>query len=187
MWEGESIVWRQKGEVDPGGALGTWLSAPHSTLELLPGLWGNWGYWFGSAAPSGPTAQSMRPCLSHFSTKSRLLAWNHLHQQFLGGARLGSREQDGSFLSAWLLGKEGVLCQGQCARAEDSAVLPSEAVPAAAGPLRALVCTAHEWYTCSRHYSILAVGTGVSPVMPGRCTALQIYSLSLFTFSKIPL
>lgn len=75
------------------------------------------------AAPSGPASQSMRPCLSHFSTKSGLLAWNHLHQQFLVGARLWSREQDGSFLSTWLLDKEGMLCQGQCARAEDSALL----------------------------------------------------------------
>lgn len=51
VWEGGRIVWRQKGEVDPGGALGTWLSVPHSTLKLLPGLWGNWGYWFGSCSP----------------------------------------------------------------------------------------------------------------------------------------
>lgn len=65
----------------------------------------------------------MCPCLSLFSTKSRLLAWNHLYQQFLVGARLWSREQDGSVLSTWLLGKEGMLCQGQCARAEDSAFL----------------------------------------------------------------
>lgn len=56
--------------------------------------------------------------------------------------------------------------------------LPSEAVPAAAG---ALVCIAHE---CG-HYSILAVGTGVSPVMPGLCPALQIYSLFSCTLSKI--
>ncbi|XP_014731433.1 PREDICTED: uncharacterized protein LOC106852964 [Sturnus vulgaris] len=45
VWEGGRIVWRQKSEVDPGGLLGTWLSVPHSTLQLLPGLW---GYWFGS-------------------------------------------------------------------------------------------------------------------------------------------
>lgn len=75
------------------------------------------------AAPSGPASQSMRPCLSPFSTKSGLLAGNHLYQQFVAGARLCSREQDGSFLSAWLLGKEGMLCQGQCARAEHSALL----------------------------------------------------------------
>lgn len=65
----------------------------------------------------------MRPCLSPFSTKSGLLAGNHLYQQFVAGARLCSREQDGSFLSAWLLGKEGMLCQGQCARTEHSALL----------------------------------------------------------------
>lgn len=75
------------------------------------------------AAPSGAASQSMRPCLSLFSTKSGLLAWNLLYQQFLVGARLWIWEQDGSFLSTWLLAKEGVLCQGQCARAEDSAFL----------------------------------------------------------------
>lgn len=144
------------------------------------------------AAPSGPASQSMRPCLSLFSTKSGLLAWKHLYQQFLIGAGLWSREQDGSFLSTWLLGKEGVLCQGQCARAEDSAFLlepglPSEAVSAAPGVLGVLVCIAHEWYTWSRHYSFLAIGTGIFPVMPGFCLALQIYSISSFTFSKIPL
>lgn len=45
------IVWRQNSEVDPGGPVGLWPSVPHSTLELLPGLWGNWGYWFGSSSP----------------------------------------------------------------------------------------------------------------------------------------
>lgn len=51
VWEGGGILWRQKSEVDPGGLLGTWLSVPHGTLQLLPGLWGNWGYWFGSCSP----------------------------------------------------------------------------------------------------------------------------------------
>lgn len=95
-------------------------------------------------APSGPASQSMCPCLSLFSTKSGLLAWNHLYQQFLVGARLWSWEQDGSFLSAWLLGKEGVLCQGQCARAEDSAFL----LGAWAAPLGYPICC---WGSLSPH------------------------------------
>lgn len=39
------------GEADPIGLLGIWPAVLRGTLGLLPALWGNWGYQFGSSSP----------------------------------------------------------------------------------------------------------------------------------------
>lgn len=149
---------------------------------------GEMGYWFGSCSPIRTCIPEHAPLSQPLQHKVWALGFISSFSQ-VPGSGAGSRMAPLCRSGCWI-GRE---CSVRDSVPEPRTLhscwepgLPSEAVPAAAGVLRALVFIAHEWYTWSRHYSSLAIGTGISPVMPGLCPALQIYSLSSFTFSEIP-
>ena len=62
-------------EVGPVGPLGAWLAVPCDTLGLLPGLWGNWGYQFGSSSPSRTCGMEHAPLPQPLQRKVQALGF----------------------------------------------------------------------------------------------------------------